>query len=66
MERIMLAACGVLLETGYHSCITIQAKYQVFGSNMHNFSEATARANLSLEKGLADAEKALSEIRGKA
>ena len=39
---------------------------ELLAALVKELSEATARAKLSLEKGLADAEKVLSELRGKA
>jgi hypothetical protein len=39
---------------------------ELLAALVKELSEATARAKLSLEKGLADAEKVLSELRGNA
>jgi hypothetical protein len=39
---------------------------ELLAALVKELSAATARARLSLEKGLADAEKVLSELRGKA
>jgi hypothetical protein len=39
---------------------------ELLAALLEELSKATARAKLSLEKGLADAEKVLSELRGKA
>ncbi len=39
---------------------------ELLAALVEELSEATARAKLSLEKGLAEAEKVLSELRGKA